>query len=331
MADAPPRVLRLRPRPLTPEAFAEFGTVVGPERMVLTSTEFPFFTNVASLQPADRPITYLNRHHDHHQIFASLGGQPMIVVVASPRLSAAEIRPEDVQAFVTDGQTAIVFHVETWHLEPRAAGRAPIRALNVQATNNHVHTERVELAPTFGWVIQLEVPRVDLLLARIDQTWARLEDLVGRLGDPPLLAPGANGWTIKDHLAHLATWEQVLLARLAGRDRAAALGLDAASADLHVDAINRLIYERNQGRSLADVLASSRETHQQVRAAIARLDDADLLRPSAVVPGQPGADGVRPIIGWLTGMTWKHYEEHLAAIEADLESARTDGSGGGAT
>lgn len=154
-----PRVVQLTPRPLTPEAFAEFGSVVGPERLVLTSTEFPFFTNVAALQPDNLPITYVNRHHDHNQIFLTFDGKPMIVVVASRRLSAAELRPEHLQAFVTDGSTAIVFHVDTWHLAPRALGPEPIRALNVQATNTQVHTERIELAPTYGCVVQLAPTR----------------------------------------------------------------------------------------------------------------------------------------------------------------------------
>lgn len=141
---------RLTPRPLTPESFAEFGAVVGPSQLVLTSTEFPFFTNVTTLQPDHLPITYLNRHHDHQQLFLTLGGQPMIVIVAAPALAASELRPEHVQAFLTDGNTAIVFHIDTWHIAPRAAGADPIRALNVQATNNQVHTERVELEQAFG-------------------------------------------------------------------------------------------------------------------------------------------------------------------------------------
>jgi ureidoglycolate hydrolase len=146
----------LMPRPLTPESFAEFGAVVGPRQLVLTSTEFPFFTNIATLQPRHLPVTYLNRHHDHQQLFLTLGGQPMIVIVAAPRLTGAELRPEHVRAFVTDGNTAIVFHIDTWHVAPRAAGAEPIRALNVQATNNQVHTERVELAEAFGCHLALQ-------------------------------------------------------------------------------------------------------------------------------------------------------------------------------
>src|SRR5579883_2675861 len=49
-----PEMLALTPEPLTAEAFAEFGSVVGPGKLVLTSTEFPFFTNVATLEP-DHP------------------------------------------------------------------------------------------------------------------------------------------------------------------------------------------------------------------------------------------------------------------------------------
>ena len=151
-------VVKLTPLPLTAESFAEFGSVVGPDHLVLTSTEFPFFTNLATLQPIQLPITYINRHHDHQQLFSTLDGRPMIVVVAAPTVIAAELRPEHVRAFVTDGNTAIVFHIDTWHIEPRAAGSASIRALNVQATNNRVHTERLELGPAVGFVLALEQP-----------------------------------------------------------------------------------------------------------------------------------------------------------------------------
>ena len=151
-------VVTLTPRSLTAEGFAEFGRVVGPDHLVLTSTEFPFFTNLATLQPGHLPITYINRHHDHQQLFLTLDARPMIVVVAAPTISAADLRPEHIHAFITDGNTALVFHIDTWHIEPRAAGAESIRALNVQATNNRVHTERIELAPALGCVLVLASP-----------------------------------------------------------------------------------------------------------------------------------------------------------------------------
>jgi ureidoglycolate hydrolase len=147
----------VRPEPLTPESFAPYGKVLDQEPFVLTSTYFPFFSNVATLKPTSEPITYINRHHDHNQIFATLGGDQLVVVVAPPQISAAELDPSNIKAFITDGQTAFVFHVDTWHLEPRGVGPHPVRALNVQATNLRVHTERVELDNERGYLIQLDV------------------------------------------------------------------------------------------------------------------------------------------------------------------------------
>lgn len=319
IVESGPRVVAIAPEPLTPEAFSEFGSVVGPERLVLTSTEFPFFTNVATLQPDDGPITYLNRHHDHHQIFATFDGRPMIVVVASPRLGASELRPEAVSAFLTDGNTAIVFHVDTWHVAPRAVGPEPIRALNVQATNNQVHTERVELGPTFGWEVRLEVPRKEALVRRLRESRAKLEETVGRLSDARMARPGPDGWSAKDHLAHVAIWEESLLALLEGRDREAAMGLEPTPT-WDLDAANAAIYERHRGLSLSTVRDLSQETHARVLAALARLTDADLLRPYAHYQPNDPPHNPKPVIGWIDGNTWEHYAEHARWIDAMMAS-----------
>jgi len=313
------QVVQLRPRLMTPEAFAPFGKVLDREQFVLTSTEFPFFTNVATLRPPDDPILYINRHHDHNQIFASFG-EPMIVVVARPDLSASELSAENIQAFVTDGTQAFVFHIDTWHLEPRALGTQPIRALNVQATNNRVHTERVELEPTFGFVIQLDVPRKSALDEEIATSWARLERLVADQSEDRLLAPMADGWSIKDHLAHVAAWEKVLIGRLAGQDRHTALGLAPAAVEAmrsnvggsEVDAINALVTQQNQDRSLADVLADWRETHARALSALAKLTDFDLLRRYQPFLATSGGD--RAVIEWIRGNTSHHYDEHVQMI-----------------
>jgi ureidoglycolate hydrolase len=150
------RVVTVPVQPLTPLAFAPYGTVVTESQTVLASTEFPFFTNVATLLPLSDEMTYINRHHDHNQIFATFGGEPMVVIVARPEISATEFDPSQIEAFVTNGNTAIVFNIDTWHIAPRALGPRPIQALNVQATNNRVHTERIEFADV-GYVVKLAI------------------------------------------------------------------------------------------------------------------------------------------------------------------------------
>jgi ureidoglycolate hydrolase len=140
-----PRTVKIQPRPLTPSAFAPYGRVLDQSQFVLESTEFPFFANITTFRPSTEEITYINRHHDHNQIFATFG-EPMVVIVAKPEMLGPGFQPEQIEAFVTDGQTAIVFDIDTWHIAPRAVGSAVVRALNVQATQNHVHTERIEMA-----------------------------------------------------------------------------------------------------------------------------------------------------------------------------------------
>ena len=139
------REITIQAKPLTASAFAPYGKVLDQAQFVLNSTEFPFFANVTTFRPSSEEITYINRHHDHNQIFATFG-EPMVVIVAAASISGSGFPPEQIEAFVTDGKTAIAFDIDTWHIAPRAVGSNLVRALNVQALNNHVHTERIEMA-----------------------------------------------------------------------------------------------------------------------------------------------------------------------------------------
>lgn len=154
------------------------------------------------------------------------------------------------------------------------------------------------------------------LLARIGQSRSALEQVIGPLDPAGIAAPGAAGWSIKDHLAHLAAWQQSLLALLEGRDRQAAIGLrpgDGVDAE-DVDAVNAFLLARGRERPAPEVLDDFRRTHRQVLAALERLSDADLARPYAHY--QPGDDDQRPVLGWVAGNTYEHDEEHLPVIRA---------------
>ena len=68
-------------------------------------------------------------------------------------------------------------------------------------------------------------------LARFDHAWNELDKFVKGLSDRELgEIRDPAGWAAKDHLLHVAVWEQALLAKLDGRLRHHALGL-AASTD----------------------------------------------------------------------------------------------------
>ena len=159
------------------------------------------------------------------------------------------------------------------------------------------------------------------LLERIQRTRAALEQTLSQLSDAQLVAPdAASGWSVKDHLAHLAGWEVSLTALLQRRPRHVAMELDEATYHRGADAVNEVVYQRNKDRSLADVLATFRQAHQQVLAALGGLTDADLSKTySHYQPDEPGEDSGEPILKWVAGNTYEHYAEHHAWLQALVE------------
>jgi uncharacterized damage-inducible protein DinB len=163
---------------------------------------------------------------------------------------------------------------------------------------------------------------VTTLVARIQDAYGTVERAAGGLSDEQLTAPGPDGgWSIKDHLAHLAAWRHSLIALLEGSDRGAAIGLDQQSAGESintddVDDVNAFLHRRNHDRTPEEVQADFRQAQERVLAILGRMTDADLEKPYSHY--QPDAESTSddPVVGWIVGNTYGHDEEHLATIQA---------------
>ena len=153
------------------------------------------------------------------------------------------------------------------------------------------------------------------LLSRVDRAWLALESTVARL-EPASLTDVRDpaGWAVKDHLMHIAVWEDYLLARLTGRSVTEALGLDDATLGQDEDTQNAAIFAQHRHRSLPDVLDAVRASHRATRARLATLTDHAVAGSvSDVIP--PGAEkDDRPAGAWIGGNTWEHYTAHLGWI-----------------
>ena len=157
------------------------------------------------------------------------------------------------------------------------------------------------------------------VLDRIQRARASLEGVTGGLSEQQLIAPAPDGgWSIKDHLAHLAAWEAGIAALLQRRPRYPAMGLDGETfLNTDEDGLNAIIYQQNSGRSLGEVRAAFRGAQRELLDALAGLTDADLLRTySHYQPDEPGEDSGEPIVNWIAGNTYEHYDEHRSWIEA---------------
>lgn len=148
------------------------------------------------------------------------------------------------------------------------------------------------------------------LMQRIEQDWTELMNQVGRLSEAQLETPLDDGWSAKDHLAHLAAWERhLLLAHLQGRPAAESLDVDeATAAQYDIDTLNEIIYRRNQSRPANEVLAELRQIHAQVVTTLAQTPFERLMQPRY-------PDRTNPLLDWVISNTYEHYQEHGAAIQ----------------
>jgi hypothetical protein len=159
----------------------------------------------------------------------------------------------------------------------------------------------------------------DELLRRIESVWDELlEVLVGLDDAAKSRINPASGWAIKDHLSHLAAWERGITYLLTGRPRPIGMGISEAQwIDLTMDEINNLMYEAGRGQSAAEAMAQIRMAHAEMLDALAALDDDDLQRDYATFDRSETPTG-RPVIDWVIGNTYEHYQEHLGYIRETL-------------
>ena len=159
----------------------------------------------------------------------------------------------------------------------------------------------------------LPLPRTKSeLLARIRPARAALDGTIRALSERQLAAPGADaGWALKDHLAHLATWEDMIAAHLRDGSDHEIVGMDADTyAAQSLDALNDAIYALHKARPVEEVIAHYARAHEHVLSVLNALDDAAFQQPY----WHDDSSG-RTVMEKVTGDTYRHYIEHLRWIE----------------
>lgn len=156
------------------------------------------------------------------------------------------------------------------------------------------------------------------VLQRIDDGWRRLTELVEAIDPATFVQPIQDGWSPKDHVAHVVAWEEFLLAILEQRDRHTSMGVgDLRGKD--TDEINDAVFQARRHLAPDEVWTALAETHRKVRAAIATLSDADLRRPRSdfqpeeIENGESGNESLLDEIEWNT---WGHYDKHIEWLTA---------------
>jgi hypothetical protein len=147
------------------------------------------------------------------------------------------------------------------------------------------------------------------LMSQIAASWSALTEAVAGVDPTRMATPGPDGWSVKDHLAHIAAWERSVIAFLTGQSRAAAVGMDEAGyAAADVDAINARIVADTASTSYAEILARAQATHNELIGVLDRVSWDDLNQPYSHF--QPGSDRDDPALNTVLGNTTEHYPEH---------------------
>lgn len=153
------------------------------------------------------------------------------------------------------------------------------------------------------------------LMSVIRREWGLLMDVVARLNEQQMLTPDAGGWSPKDNLAHLSEWMNSLMGyHMDKRPAHEVMQLpEEATKGWDMEVINPILFERNQDRSIEDVLGELRRTYDALLAKLEAMSFDDLMKLR-----HPNDPEKRPLLLWVIGDTSDHFAEHRATIEKML-------------
>jgi hypothetical protein len=128
----------------------------------------------------------------------------------------------------------------------------------------------------------------------------------------------AAGWAVKDHVAHLAVWQDGITALLRYQPRWPAMGLSSEFVDSNaIDTINDVIFQQHRDKSPHEVQTMFDESQTRFLAVLSELSDDDLHRTySHYQPFDTNTDSGAPILNWVVGNTSEHVMEHLPWMRA---------------
>ena len=153
------------------------------------------------------------------------------------------------------------------------------------------------------------------LLAVIQAERTRLESLFEGFSEAQMTEPGVeNAWSIKDIMAHIASWERMAFDRIRAAVSGEPLIYALIKDDTDVDRFNAEVYERNQNQSLMKVRAEFDDSHRAFYAQIEALSDEFLSSP---LPFEWAGKTPAKVI--ISANSHWHYIEHAEPIKKWLD------------
>lgn len=148
------------------------------------------------------------------------------------------------------------------------------------------------------------------LLKRMPPARAALETVLSPLADAEMVTPGFEGWSVKDHLAHIAAWQRIVIAFVRDRSDHLVVGMEReAYAKASVQQKNDHLHARMRDLPLADVMAEFRNAYADIVRLIESISDTALAAPA-----RPENTTSRSLLEGITPDTYQHDLEHRRFI-----------------
>ncbi len=162
------------------------------------------------------------------------------------------------------------------------------------------------------------------LLAKTKVSWDVLNAYVATLNEIQLTQlTDAASWTVKDHVIHLAVWEDGVWALMNHKNRSEQMGVDAETwKRWDFEEMNGIIQQMHKHKPWAEVDSERHRIHNRFIGQIETMSEADLERPLSDFNPESSSD--RPIIQTIVGDAYSHYDEHLPWIKAIAEKQNTN-------
>ncbi|MCJ7718248.1 MAG: ClbS/DfsB family four-helix bundle protein [Anaerolineales bacterium] len=155
------------------------------------------------------------------------------------------------------------------------------------------------------------------MLKRIEKSYLEIMNYVSALNEDTILErAGSDQWSIKDILAHLAAWEEILLRfHIAGESFEDVVGNPEIRYQVTpFDKVNQHLYEVYKEWTLEEVKEFSEGIHNKLIVRLAQLTIDELRAPPTSLKSMDSDPG--ELNNYIAGNTYKHYLEHLETIRS---------------
>ncbi len=149
------RIVNLRWKPLTDEAFAPFGRIVRDFANDVPKVSVGQVVRNQVRAKRTNCVEWVSAHWDGEQILVPHEKVPTVFVVAPP---SERPDPKGFRAFLSDGSAGICLSVGVWHALPIPTTKENALYDNAQGSQWHDHTVELNLPSELGIILSVALP-----------------------------------------------------------------------------------------------------------------------------------------------------------------------------